>query len=98
MESAYDLALCEELRLRGVPFRCQIVLPAVYKGKDLGNHYRVDLLVNEEVVVEIKAVERVLAVHEAQLLTYMKLLSKSVGLLINFNVAMLTRGGARRVL
>ncbi len=69
-----------------------------YKGIKLDCGYRLDLIVNEEVVVEIKCIERVLPVHEAQLLTYMRLAGKQVGLLINFNVPVLTQGITRRVL
>ncbi len=90
--------MCEELRLRGVPFNCQIQLPIVYKGRETGGTYRIDLIVANEVVVELKAVERLLSVHEAQLLTYLRLTGKRVGLLINFNVSVLHRGIMRRVL
>ena len=69
-----------------------------YKGVSLDCGYQIDLVVEEEVVVELKAIENILPVHEAQLLTYMKLMRKSVGLLINFNVPLLTRGIIRRVL
>jgi len=76
----------------------QVDLPVEYKGLKLDCGYRLDLIVNEEVVVEVKCVEKVLPVHEAQLLTYMQLTGKRVGLLINFNVPLLTRGITRRVL
>jgi GxxExxY protein len=98
LESAYEECLCHELHLRGISFRRQIDLPVEYKGLKLDCGYRLDLLVNEEVVVELKCVEKVLPVHEAQLLTYMQLTAKRVGLLINFNVPLLTRGITRRVL
>jgi GxxExxY protein len=86
--------LCHELHLRGINFRRQVDLPVEYKGLKLDCGYRV----NEQVVVELKCVERVLPVHEAQLLTYMILTGKRVGLLINFNVPLLTKGITRRVL
>jgi GxxExxY protein len=70
----------------------------VFKGVKLDCGYRIDLVVNDEVVVEIKSVESVLPVHEAQLLTYMRLMNKNVGLLINFNVPVLARGILRRVI
>jgi GxxExxY protein len=73
-------------------------LPVVYKGRETGGKYRIDLVVADEVVVELKAVERLLSVHEAQLLTYLRLTGKRVGLLINFNVSVLHRGIVRRVL
>jgi GxxExxY protein len=98
LESAYEQCLCHELQLRGLPFRCQIDLPISYKGLHLDCGYRIDLIVNEEVVVELKSVERILPVHEAQLLTYMKLAAKPLGLLINFNVPLLTQGIIRRIL
>jgi GxxExxY protein len=98
LESAYEECLCHELHLRGIGFRRQIELPVEYKGIKLDCGYRLDLIVQDEVVVELKCVERVLPVHEAQLLTYMRLAGKQVGLLINFNVPVLTRGISRRVL
>jgi len=98
LESVYEECMCEELRLRNVPFKCQIELLVVYKGRETGGKYRIDLVVAEEVVVELKAVERLLSVHEAQLLTYLRLTGKHVGLLINFNVSVLHRGIMRRVL
>jgi GxxExxY protein len=98
LESVYEECMCEELRLRRVPFQCQIELPVVYKGRETGGKYRIDLVVGDEVVVELKAVERLLSVHEAQLLSYLRLTGKRVGLLINFNVSVLHRGIVRRVL
>ncbi len=98
LESVYEECMCEELRLRGVPFKCQIELPVVYKVRETGGKYRIDLVVAHKVVVELKAVERLLSVHEAQLLAYLRLTGKRVGLLINFNVAVLHRGIIRRVL
>ena len=98
LESAYEECLCHELHLRSIDFRRQVNLPVEYKGLKLDCGYRLDLIVHEEVVVELKCIERVLPVHEAQLLTYMMLTGKRVGLLINFNVPVLTRGITRRVL
>ena len=98
LESVYEECMCEELRLRSIPFHCQIELPVTYKGLQTGGKYRIDLIVANEVLVELKSVERILGVHEAQLLTYLKLTGKRVGLLINFNVAILHRGILRRVL
>jgi GxxExxY protein len=103
LESVYEECMCEELRLRDVTFKCQIELPAVYKGRETNGKYRIDLVVADEVVaaevvVELKAVERLLSMHEAQLLTYLRLTGKRVGLLINFNVSVLHRGIMRRVL
>jgi GxxExxY protein len=97
LESAYEECLCHELHLRGIEFRRQIDLPVEYKGLKLDCGYRLDLIVREEVVVELKCVEKVLPVHEAQLLTYMLMTGKRVGLLINFNVPQLIKGITRRV-
>jgi len=98
LESAYEECLCHELHLREISFERQIELPVEYKGIKLDCGYRVDLIVQEEIVVELKCVERVLPIHEAQLLTYMRLTGKQVGLLINFNVPLLTKGVTRMVL
>jgi len=98
LESVYEECMCQEFRLRDIPFLRQIELPVVYKGVETGGKYRIDLIVADEVVVELKAVERVLSVHEAQLLSYLKLTGKRVGLVINFNVSVLHRGILRRVL
>ena len=73
LESVYEECMCEELRVRGVAFRSQIELPVLYKGRETGGKYRIDLVVADEVVVELKSVERLLGVHEAQLLTYLKI-------------------------
>jgi GxxExxY protein len=80
----------------GLVFERQVSLPVSYKGLQLDCGYRIDLIVGQEVVIELKAVDRI--VHEAQLLTYLKISCKRVGLLINFNVPLLTQGIIRRVL
>jgi GxxExxY protein len=98
LESVYEECVCQELRLRDVPFLKQVELPVIYKGLETGGKYRIDLIVANEVVVELKSVERLLSVHEAQLLTYLKLTGKRVGLMINFNVPILHRGILRRIL
>ena len=98
LESAYQACLCRELLLRGINFRTELALPVEYKGVRLDCGYRIDVLVAELVVVEIKAVEALAPVHEAQLLTYLRLGGWKVGLLINFNVAVLKHGIHRRVL
>ena len=98
LESAYEECLCHELHLRGLAFERQVDLPVSYKGVHLSCGYKIDLLVRNEVILELKTVESILPVHEAQLLTYLKLLNKQVGLLINFNTALLTRGIKRIVL
>ena len=98
LESAYEECLCHELHLRGLTFERQVHLPIMYKGLQLDCGYKMDLVVEQEVVLELKSIEKNLPVHEAQLLTYLKLSGKRVGLLINFNVPVLTRGIIRRVL
>lgn len=98
LESAYEQCLCRELSLRKIDFNNQVELPVEYKGIKLDIGYRIDLLVMNQVVVEIKAVEKMRPVHEAQLMTYMKLSGKSLGLLLNFNVPVLKDGITRRVL
>ncbi|HHS98495.1 MAG TPA: GxxExxY protein [Chloroflexi bacterium] len=98
LESAYEECLCHELALRGIVFRRQVPLPLAYKGIQLDCGYRLDLLVEDTVVVEVKAVQEVLPLHEAQLLTYLRLGGWQVGLLLNFNVPVLRRGIRRLVL
>jgi GxxExxY protein len=97
LESTYEECLCEELSLRKVPFKRQIPLPVIYKSKKLDIGYRIDLLVNDEVVVELKTIESILPIHEAQTLTYMKLGGWQVGLILNFNVTILKNGIKRLV-
>jgi len=97
LESTYEECLCEELSLRKIPFKRQVALPVVYKGKKLDAGYRIDLLVNNEVVVELKTVDAILPIHEAQTLTYMRLGGWQVGLILNFNVTILKNGIKRLV-
>jgi GxxExxY protein len=99
LESAYEECLCHELKLRGISFRRQVDVPVIYKGVALDCGYRLDLLVEEAVIIELKCTDRILPVHEAQLLTYMKLLNKPVGFVFNFHRETFARGGfVRRVL
>ena len=97
LESAYQECLCEELGLRKIPFKRQILLPVIYKSKKLDVGYRIDLLVNDEVIVELKTVAAKLPIHEAQALTYMRLGGWQVGLILNFNVTVLKNGIKRLV-
>ena len=97
LESAYQECLCEELGLRKIPFKRQILLPVIYKSKKLDVGYRIDLLVNDEVIVELKTVEAILPIHEAQTLTYMRLGGWQVGLILNFNVTVVKNGIKRLV-
>lgn len=98
LESAYRRCLMQELSLRGIPFKSEFPLPLEYKGLRLQSGYRLDLLVGDAVVVETKSVESLCKIHEAQLITYLRLGGWTVGLLINFNVNILKNGIRRRVL
>jgi len=92
LESAYEQCLARELSLREIPFRLQVPLPVEYKGIHLDCGYRIDVVVNEPVILELKSVDKTLPIHEAQLLTYMKLSNITKGLLLNFNVKRLVEG------
>ena len=96
LESAYEECLCYELREPSIPYRKQVSLPVRYKELTLDAAYRIDLIIDDRLIVELKAVERILPVHEAQLLTYLKLSGIRVGLLLNFQSAVL-RDGIRRL-
>jgi GxxExxY protein len=98
LESICEECLCHELRLRELSFRKQLPIPITYKGIKLQSACRLDVVVEGKVVIEIKSVETVLPVHEAQLLTYMRLGGYEVGLLLNFDVPVLKDGVTRRVL
>jgi GxxExxY protein len=97
LESAYEECLAYELELAEIPFKRQIGVPVKYKEITLDKGYRIDILANNELVIEIKSVEGLTDVHEAQILTYMKFSEKKIGLLINFNVKMLKQGVKRYV-
>ena len=92
LESAYMRCLRYELATRGMPFGCEVAIPLSYKGMELDQRYRIDLIIENAVVVEVKSVEMVMPVHRAQVLTYLKLTSCPIGLLINFNEALLVDG------
>lgn len=96
LESAYEECLCHELELYNLPFQRQVPLAVKYKGVQLDCGYRMDILIAEAVVIELKAVQRIEPIHQAQLLTYLKLGGWSVGLLINFNVPVL-KSGIKRI-
>ncbi len=98
LESAYEECLCRELTLRGVGFQRQVHLPVDYKGLKLDCGYRMDLMVEGELIVEVKSIERLARIHEAQLLTYLKLSGRRRGLLLNFNSALMKLGIKRLVL
>ena len=98
LESTYEMCLCRELGIRGLLFERQVPIPVGYKGVKLDCGYRADIVVERLVVVEIKATDSVLPIHEAQLFSYLKLGGWKLGLLINFNVELLKHGIRRRVL
>lgn len=98
LESAYEECLCHELELRAIPFERQKELPLEYKGVALDCGYRLDLVVANKLILELKACEALEPIHEAQLLTYLKLTGIKLGLLINFNVPVLKEGIKRLVL
>ncbi len=98
LESAYEECLCRELSLHEIKFERQVNLPVEYKSTRLDCGYRLDLLVANTVIVEIKSVENLLPIHQAQLLTYLKIGNYPVGLLMNFNVPVLKQGIHRRIM
>jgi GxxExxY protein len=97
LESAYETCLCRELSFRAIPFTRQVPLPVNYRGLQLDCGYRLDIVVGGTVVVEVKAVNKILPIHRAQVLTYLKLTDCRLGLLINFNVEVL-RSGIYRII
>ena len=98
LESAYQKCLAHELRLRNIGFEAELELPLKYKGVLLDAGYRIDLLVEKMVIVEVKAVDSLHPIHDAQLITYLRLGGWKIGLLLNFNVPILTDGIRRKVL
>ncbi len=95
LESVYEVCLCKELDSRGIRYERQVSLPVIYKDEELDADFRIDILVENEIIIELKAVEAMIPVFEAQLLTYLKLANKKLGLLINFNVPRLIDGYKR---
>ena len=97
LESVYEDCLIEELLMRGIKYQSQVDIPLIYKGRDTGKVFRIDLLVENTLIVELKSVEELKTVHEVQLLTYLKLANKPIGLLVNFNVPILKDGIRRKI-
>ena len=97
LESVYQFCLVEELRSRNIFVEEQVSVPLFYKGKPLEKDFRIDILVANEIIIELKAVECLLPVHEAQIISYLKLAEKRLGFLINFNVPLLKSGFRRFV-
>jgi GxxExxY protein len=98
LESTYQACLCRELTLRGVTYNSQVALPVQYRGISLDCGYRLDLVVENLIVVEVKAVAKILPIHRAQVMTYLKLMRLKLGLIINFNVRVLQLGIYRVIL
>jgi len=97
LESVYERCLEYEVKSRALDVACQVALPVIYRDVSIDAGFRIDMIVNDLVVVEIKAIEKLLPIHEAQLLTYLKLSAKHVGLLINFNSVRI-KDGIRRLI
>jgi GxxExxY protein len=98
LESAYEQCLLHELRTRGIAVQRQVLLPIIYDGAQIDAGYRIDLLVNDAIIVEVKAVDALTPVHQAQLLTCLKLSGCRIGLLMNFHVVLFKHGLKRLVL
>ena len=97
LESVYEACLMDELKERGILAQNQVYLPIHYKGKELDKEFRIDVLAENEIIIEVKAVEHILPIHEGQLVTYLKLANKRLGLLLNFNVELLKEGIRRKI-
>ena len=97
LESVYEICLSQELKLRRVRNETQVYLPLYYRGEELNKDFRLDMLVENEIIIEMKAVDYLLPVHEAQIISYLKLADKRLGFLINFNVPLLKDGFRRFV-
>ena len=97
LESVYEECLCQELKLRSIPFKRQVELPIEYKGMKLPASYRIDILVDNLLILELKAVEKMMPIHDAQILTYLRLSGIWLGLLMNFNVPVFKQGIKRFV-
>lgn len=92
LESVYELCMMKEFELRGIKAKNQVVLPLMYKGFELSKEFKVDILVENEIVLELKSAEAMLPVFEAQIISYLKLSEKKLGFLINFNVSLMKNG------
>jgi GxxExxY protein len=95
LESVYELCLCRELLSRGIKYKKQVQVPLFYKGDPINSCFRIDIIVENELLLELKAVETIMPVHRAQLLSYLRLANKRLGILINFNVPKLIDGWER---
>lgn len=98
LENIYEVCLIEEFKYRNLECDCQREIPIIYKGMNTGKSLRIDLLVENEIILELKSVERIVPVYQAQLLTYLKLMNKRLGFLVNFNVPIIKQGIKRVIL
>ncbi len=96
-ESVYEICLISVLKRKKLNPKQQVSLPVVFKGEKLNKEFVIDILVDDKIILELKSVEAILPVHEAQLVTYLKLADKKLGLLVNFNVPLLTQGIRRKI-
>ncbi|MBN8692394.1 MAG: GxxExxY protein [Bacteroidetes bacterium] len=97
LESVYEVCLVSVMRERGLKVKSQVSLPIYFRGEELNKNFIIDVLVNDLIILELKSIEAILPIHEAQLVTYLKLADKKLGLLINFNVPLLKDGVRRRI-
>ncbi len=97
LESIYVNALCHEFSKQKISFKKEMLLPVVYDGEELGNGYRLDLLIENQIIIEVKSVENVLEVHHKQVLTYLKISGLRIGILVNFNVSDIQKGIFRKL-
>lgn len=97
LESVYEMCLLKELQLRKISAESQVGIPLQFKGFDLSKEFRIDILVENEIIIELKSVDRLLPVHQAQIISYLKLADKRMGFLINFNVPIIKNGFKRFV-
>lgn len=97
LEAVYEHCMMEELKLRGIEAKNQVYLPIYYKGNKIDKYYKIDILVEDDIILELKCVETLLPKHEVQTVTYLKLANKKLGYLMNFNVAIMKDGIKRKV-
>ncbi len=97
LESIYVNALCCEFKKQQVAFQKEVMIPVIYEGEQLGNGYRLDLLIENQIIIEVKSVENLLAIHHKQLLTYLKISNLRMGILVNFNENDIQQGIFRKV-
>lgn len=97
LESVYEMCLLRELQLRNISAECQITIPLQHKRFNVSKEYKIDVLVEKQIIIELKSVDSIMPVHEAQLISYLKLADKRMGFLINFNVPLIKSGFRRFV-